>query len=92
MTRAEVVAEQQSTFAALERHLPELQAALAAAGFEGVEVDLRHAGDGSAHSPFQPRALHGAQSARQEAARPPAELTRALSARIANSNGVDTYA
>ncbi|HVS20091.1 MAG TPA: flagellar hook-length control protein FliK, partial [Planctomycetota bacterium] len=90
VTRAEVVAEEAATLAVLERHEPELRAALTEAGFEGVEVELRHAGEGERDATFGERRAPTARDKRRPP--PPHELTRALTARLTDSHGVDTYA
>lgn len=87
-TRAEVVVEELAAFDALSRHEPELRAALADAGYAGVEVELRHAGDGAGRNPFA--APHAAP--RSAPAERSAPLVRALAARLGAGEGVDTYA
>lgn len=91
-TRAEVVVEELAALDALARHEPELRAALADAGFAGVEVELRHAGDGAGRNPFSAR--HAAPAARVALAQPAhdAPLVQALAARLGAGEGVDTYA
>ena len=66
----------------VEDGVRELRAALADAGFPGVEVELRQAGDGERASTFAPPA----------APAPHAPLARALAARRTSITGVDTYA
>ena len=91
VTRAEVVVDEAATLEVLARHEPELRAALADAGFQGVEVELRQAGDGELGRRHAERGRpSGAHAPRREA--PPGELVRAVAARLAPNQGVDTYA
>ncbi len=90
--RAEVVAEREETLAALERHAPELRAALAAAGFGQAELSLSlrsGAGRGSANL-----ARHDGTptSTRRVDTVGPQELTAALARTLAREGSVDTYA
>lgn len=90
---AQVVAESSATLAALERHAPELRAALAAAGFEGAELSLSLASD---QRPREQSATLARRAPRRRAAAveplaPPA-LEAALTQRLARAGGVDTYA
>lgn len=94
VVRTELRAENASALEALERHAPELQAALERVGLGGGSFALhlgfdgspaQHAGDGE-----QQRAQH---SAVQPAERPELEgAPRALAQRLAALSGVDTYA
>lgn len=92
VTRAELVVEEAATLEVLQRHEPELRAALADAGFQGVEVELRHAGDGErGRGDARGHAAHHGPS-RTSGERAPRALTRALARRLTTTDGIDTYA
>ncbi len=87
--RAEMVAEREETLSALERHAPELRAALAAAGFGEAELSLRSAGEPETS---RERAAGGRARAWTIDSAPPRELEAALSRRLGIEGCVDTYA
>jgi len=94
VVRTELRAENASALEALERHAPELQAALERVGLGGGSFALQLGFDGSpsqhASAGEQQRAQQGAV---QPAERPELEgAPRALAQRLAALSGVDTYA
>ena len=94
VVRTELRAENASALEALERHAPELQAALERVGLGGGSFALQLGFDGS---PSQ-HASDGEQQRAQQGAVQPAErpelegAPRALAQRLAALSGVDTYA
>lgn len=97
IVRAELRAEHQTTLDALERHAPELKAALERAGLSAEAFDLHlgfdGASDGSGHSstPSHTTASGARASEVGEAPLSPAQL-RSVGGRLAAAGGVDTYA
>lgn len=94
VVRTELRAENASALEALERHAPELQAALERVGLGGGSFALHLGFDGSsaqhASDGEQQRTQHGAVA---PAERPELEgAPRALAQRLAALSGVDTYA
>ncbi|HVS09989.1 MAG TPA: flagellar hook-length control protein FliK [Planctomycetota bacterium] len=93
---AELQAEKPATLSALERHVPELKAALARQGIESgeFELSLGFQDRPHAHTAREDRAQAGSRGPAQppepnpRAALAPPQLTRALAASL----GVDTYA
>ncbi|MBL8802730.1 MAG: flagellar hook-length control protein FliK [Planctomycetes bacterium] len=94
VVRTELRAENASALEALERHAPELQAALERVGLGGGSFALQLGFDGSSAQ----HASDGEQQRAQHGAVPPAErpaiegAPRALAQRLAALSGVDTYA
>jgi flagellar hook-length control protein FliK len=87
--RAELSVERRETLETLERHAPELRAALGAAGFEDAELALSLADRPSReHARAPQRAPH----APAEAAATRTDVRAALASRLALAGGVDTYA
>lgn len=92
--RAEVSVENAGTLAALERHAPELRAALAAGGLGEAELHLSLAQegegfDGHAHGRGRARPGRAANPAQDD---PPAALRAALATSLVSEDHVDTYA
>ena len=93
---AVVRAESPHTLELLERHMPELRAALSEGGVEAGDIDLQLAPDGRSreHSPplrhHAPAALHSAASTSDEPA--PAGAGSKLPSRTPADGSVDTYA
>jgi flagellar hook-length control protein FliK len=87
--RAELAVERRETLETLERHAPELRAALGSAGFQDAELALSLS---QQRDPGRERAPARAPSAPFEG--PPAQrsVPAALAARLARVGGVDTYA
>ncbi len=87
--RAELAVERRETLETLERHAPELRAALGSAGFQDAELALSLS---QQRDPGRERAPARASSAPFEG--PPAlhSIPAALAARLARVGGVDTYA
>jgi len=87
--RAELAVERRETLETLERHAPELRAALGSAGFENAELALSL---NQQRSPGHERAPTSKSSAAFEPAPGSHSVPAALTARLARAGGVDTYA
>jgi flagellar hook-length control protein FliK len=92
---AEVRAEKRSTLDALERHAPELRAALERAGLATGQLALQLGLDDSRSQQGSQHESGGAGNARtsfESGTAAPRALQRALSRSLDNEHGVDTYA
>jgi flagellar hook-length control protein FliK len=87
--RAELAVERRETLETLERHAPELRAALGSAGFEDAELALSLS---QRRSPGHERAPSRRPNASFEGPPAPHSVPAALAARLARVGGVDTYA